>query len=83
MGPLPGLLPHWRQVATPLQARNRGAEHHECAELMRELSAGSAQEAIRGVLEEYKDSGGEIPWRNTCGGDIPAGATHKWVIVDA
>lgn len=48
-----------------------------------EEAVANAKEAVRGVLEEYKSSGEEIPWRNSCGKDIPAGASHKWVIVDA
>jgi len=41
-----------------------------------------AKDAVRAVLEEYKSSGEEIPWHNADGNDIPAGAIHKWVIVD-
>lgn len=48
-----------------------------------EAAITNAKEAVQGILEEYKTSGEEIPWRNTCSTDIPNGASHKWVIVDA
>ena len=43
----------------------------------------NAKEAVRAVLEEYKASNEEIPWRNSTGDDIPTGANHQWVLVDA
>ena len=41
------------------------------------------QEAIRGVLESYADGDGTIPWQESVSEDIPFGAKHKWIIVDA
>ena len=41
------------------------------------------REAAKGVLESYTESGEKIPWKPSCGSDdIPAGATHKWIIVN-
>ena len=43
----------------------------------------NAKEAIRGVLESYKASGGTVPWKDTSSEEIPAGTKQKWIILDA
>jgi predicted RNase H-like HicB family nuclease len=43
----------------------------------------NVKEAVRGILEDYKDSGEEIPWKDTSKVCIPPGARQKWIIVDA
>ena len=43
----------------------------------------NVKEAVRGILEDYKDSGEEIPWKDTSKVCIPPGAKQKWIIVDA
>ncbi len=48
-----------------------------------EESINNAKEAVLAAIEEYISSGVDIPWDNTSVTDIPSGASHKWVIVDA
>jgi predicted RNase H-like HicB family nuclease len=43
----------------------------------------NVKEAIRGVLEAYKASGQDIPWKDSAGADIPPGTKQKWIIQDA
>ncbi len=43
----------------------------------------NVKEAVRGILEDCKDSGEEIPWKDTSTADISPGAKQKWIIVDA
>lgn len=41
----------------------------------------NAREAVRGVVDSYADDGMDIPWETNY--KIPAGATCKWILVDA
>ena len=43
----------------------------------------NVREAILGVIESYIASGEEIPWKDAESEDIPAGAKHKWMLVNA
>lgn len=43
----------------------------------------NAKEAVSGVIESYLEAGEEIPWKDSSSESIPAGATHKWIIVNA
>ena len=43
----------------------------------------NAKEAVRGVLEEYKASGRDIPWKDSSTISIPPGAKQKWIILNA
>jgi predicted RNase H-like HicB family nuclease len=42
----------------------------------------NVREAIRGVLESYKASGEEIPWKDSSAAEIPPGAKQKWIILN-
>lgn len=42
----------------------------------------NAKEAVGGILEDYKASGEEIPWKDTSEVSIPSGAKQKWIILD-
>jgi len=42
----------------------------------------NAKEAVRGVLEEYRESGEAIPWKDTRDVEIPPSAKQLWVIVN-
>jgi len=48
----------------------------------REEAEANAKEAIRAVLEAYKECGQGIPWKDSTNETIPFGAQHKWIIVD-
>lgn len=39
----------------------------------------NAREAIRGVLEAYKASGQDIPWKDSSAAEVPSGAQQKWI----
>jgi predicted RNase H-like HicB family nuclease len=43
----------------------------------------NAKEAARAAIEEYEESGRPIPWKDSSTIEIPAGAKHKRVILDA
>jgi len=43
----------------------------------------NVKEAIRAAMEEYRESGMTVPWKDTSAEEIPAGAKQKWVILDA
>jgi predicted RNase H-like HicB family nuclease len=42
----------------------------------------NVREAIRGVLESYKASGEEIPWKDSSAAEIPPGAKQKWITLN-
>jgi predicted RNase H-like HicB family nuclease len=42
----------------------------------------NVKEAIRGVLETYKASGRDIPWKVSLAADIPPEAKQRWIILD-
>jgi predicted RNase H-like HicB family nuclease len=62
-------------VLNLLGAGSSGATEEEALE--------NVKEAAQGILEDYKDSGEEIPWKDTSEVNIPPGAKQKWIIVDA
>ena len=43
----------------------------------------NVREAVLGVIESYLAAGDEIPWKNSLCEDIPEGAKHKWILVNA
>ncbi len=43
----------------------------------------NVEEAVCGVIESHRDAGEDIPWRDVEKCDIPAGATLKWILVNA
>jgi predicted RNase H-like HicB family nuclease len=43
----------------------------------------NVNEAIRGALEAYRESGQSIPWKDTSREAIPKGVKQKWIILDA
>ncbi len=43
----------------------------------------NVREAIRGVIESYKEAGEGIPWKDSMSENIPAGARQTWILVNA
>ncbi len=43
----------------------------------------NVREAIAGAIESYIEAGMEIPWKESTSADSPAGAKHKWILVNA
>jgi predicted RNase H-like HicB family nuclease len=39
----------------------------------------NVQEALQGVLDSYKASGQDIPWKDSSAPEIPPGAKQKWI----
>jgi predicted RNase H-like HicB family nuclease len=52
-----------------------------CGDTAEEAMA-NVREAIQGALEAYKAADREIPWKDSLGAEIPAGASQAWIIVD-
>lgn len=43
----------------------------------------NVREAVGGLIESYRAAGDAIPWKDTSGAEIPAGAKQKWILMDA
>ncbi len=48
-----------------------------------EEAIANARGAILGVVESHLSAGEEIPWTDSMSSDIPKGAMHKWILVNA
>jgi predicted RNase H-like HicB family nuclease len=48
-----------------------------------EETLANVREAVRGVIESYGADGKDIPWQDSSGRDMPAGAKQQWILVDA
>ena len=48
-----------------------------------EIAIENAREAIAGVLESYLEADEEIPWVDSSAEEIPTGAKHLWITVNA
>lgn len=53
-----------------------------CGDTLEEAEA-NAKEAVAAVIGSYLSDGVTIPWCDTKDADIPNGACHKWVLVNA
>jgi predicted RNase H-like HicB family nuclease len=48
-----------------------------------EETLANVREAVRGVIDSCRAHGEEIPWSESSGRDMPAGAKQQWILVDA
>lgn len=42
----------------------------------------NVEEAFRGSIAEYRESGVEVPWGDVVVDDVPKGSVEKWLLVD-
>jgi predicted RNase H-like HicB family nuclease len=53
-----------------------------CGDTEEELFS-NVREAVLGIIECYRASNEQIPWKETSAIDLPTGARTKWILVDA